>query len=138
MFAAKPQKSLGLLGLVGLLAANFVLQALVRDPRRTTPVDPFGAPTSRSEPLTQHYNRAAERGRGREALKPWQIPWRGWKDILWRTFEEVQQDRLLAIAAGVVFYALLAIFPPSPLWCRCTACSRRRRRSTSIWCFSPT
>jgi len=112
MFAAKPKKSPSLLGLVGLLAANFVLQALVRDPRRDgPPADAFGVPSSRSEPLTRHYSRAAESGRGREAIKPWQIPWRGWKDILWRTFEEVQQDRLLAIAAGVVFYALLAIFP---------------------------
>ncbi|MEZ5789049.1 MAG: YihY/virulence factor BrkB family protein [Xanthobacteraceae bacterium] len=111
MLSAKPQKSPGLLGLVGLLAANFVLQAMVRDQRRAEPSDTFGKPSSRSEPLTHHVKRAAEHGRGREAIKPWQIPWRGWKDILWRTFEEVQNDRLLAIAAGVVFYALLAIFP---------------------------
>lgn len=112
MFAAKPHKTPGLLGLAGLLAANFVLQALVRDQRRTAPSSAaFGEPSSRSEPLTQQYGRAAERGRGRGAIKPWQIPWRGWKDIFWRTLEEVQKDRLLAIAAGVVFYALLAIFP---------------------------
>jgi membrane protein len=30
---------------------------------------------------------------------------------LWRTYAEFQEDRLLAIAAGVVFYALLALFP---------------------------
>jgi membrane protein len=34
-----------------------------------------------------------------------------WKDILWRTSERVSEDRLLATAAGVVFYGLLAIFP---------------------------
>src|SRR3954449_9217267 len=34
-------------------------------------------------------------------------PW----DILWRTYEEVNKDRILAVAAGVTFYALLAIFP---------------------------
>ena len=39
------------------------------------------------------------------------IPWRGWKDILWRTYEEISDDRLLLVAAGVVFYALLAMFP---------------------------
>ena len=50
-------------------------------------------------------------GRGRAALSPLQIPWRGWKDIFWRTFQEIQSDRLLAVAAGVVFYALLALFP---------------------------
>lgn len=34
-----------------------------------------------------------------------------WKRILWRTYEEINEDRLLALAAGVVFYALLALFP---------------------------
>jgi len=52
-----------------------------------------------------------ERGRGRRAEKPWQIPWAGWKDILWRSYQEVADDRLLAVAAGVVFYGLLAVFP---------------------------
>jgi membrane protein len=33
------------------------------------------------------------------------------RDILWRTYEEVNKDRILAVAAGVTFYALLAIFP---------------------------
>src|SRR5690606_18347632 len=37
--------------------------------------------------------------------------WSAWKDILWRTYRQVQDDRLLAISAGVVFYALLALFP---------------------------
>ena len=56
-------------------------------------------------------NRAAEDGRGRHASAPWQIPWAGWKDILWRTYARIGDDRLLAVAAGVVFYGLLAIFP---------------------------
>jgi membrane protein len=42
---------------------------------------------------------------------PIEIPWAGWKDILWRTAYQVSEDRLLAIAAGVVFYGLLALFP---------------------------
>jgi membrane protein len=50
-------------------------------------------------------------GRGRRALAPWQIPWRGWKDILIRTYQQINEDRLLAVAAGVVFYGLLALFP---------------------------
>jgi membrane protein len=45
------------------------------------------------------------------AKTPWQIPWRHWKQILWRTYEEVGEHRLLAVAAGVVFYGLLAVFP---------------------------
>ncbi len=56
-------------------------------------------------------SRAHERGRGRRAAAPWDIPWRGWKDILWRTYEGINDNRLLAVAAGVVFYSLLALFP---------------------------
>ncbi|MFL5259689.1 MAG: YihY/virulence factor BrkB family protein [Hyphomicrobiales bacterium] len=52
-----------------------------------------------------------EGGRGRAASSPWRIPWKGWKDILWRTYQEIQRDRLLAVAAGVVFFGLLAFFP---------------------------
>jgi membrane protein len=52
-----------------------------------------------------------EGGRGRRADSPVEIPAAGWKDIFWRTYEQVQEDRLLAVAAGVVFYGLLALFP---------------------------
>jgi membrane protein len=31
--------------------------------------------------------------------------------VLYRTYQEINDDRLLALAAGVVFYGLLAIFP---------------------------
>ncbi len=55
--------------------------------------------------------RAAEPGRGRQSVAPWRIPWAGWKDILWRTYAQITKDRLLAVAAGVVFYGLLALFP---------------------------
>src|SRR5258708_111163 len=53
----------------------------------------------------------SEHGRGRRSKSPLQIPWKGWKDILWRTYERTGEDRLLAIAAGVVFFGLLAVFP---------------------------
>jgi membrane protein len=36
---------------------------------------------------------------------------RDWKAILPRTWHRIDEDRLLATAAGVVFYGLLAIFP---------------------------
>jgi len=42
---------------------------------------------------------------------PWNIPWQGWKDILGRTYQQIGEYRLLAVAAGVVFYGLLALFP---------------------------
>jgi len=34
-----------------------------------------------------------------------------WKSILWRLYERSNDDRLLATAAGVVFFGLLAVFP---------------------------
>ncbi|MCI3180534.1 ribonuclease BN [Caulobacter sp. CCUG 60055] len=54
---------------------------------------------------------AAEPGRGRMARTPHHIPLRGWRDVLWRTYREIGVDRLPAVAGGVTFYALLAIFP---------------------------
>jgi membrane protein len=44
-------------------------------------------------------------------VSPFRIPWNGWKDILWRTYAEMNADRLLYVAGGVAFFALLAIFP---------------------------
>src|SRR5437660_6293477 len=71
----------------------------------------FGTTRSTDEPRELQHQRAQERGRGRRAIVPWQIPWSGWKDILWRTYQQINEDRLLAVAAGVVFYGLLALFP---------------------------
>ena len=71
----------------------------------------FGSRRSSDEPQVVQHRRAHEPGRGRRAEAPWQIPWRGWKDILWRTYQQIGEDRLLAVAAGVVFYGLLALFP---------------------------
>lgn len=34
-----------------------------------------------------------------------------WSAILWRVYQKMNDNRLLAVAAGVVFYALLAVFP---------------------------
>jgi len=70
-----------------------------------------GSTLSTDKPKQVQQQRAQEHGRGRKASSPWQIPWQGWKDIFWRTYAEIQDDRLVAVAAGVVFYALLAIFP---------------------------
>jgi membrane protein len=45
------------------------------------------------------------------AVKAPRRGWAAWKHILFRTYEEINNDRLLALAAGVVFYGLLALFP---------------------------
>ncbi len=37
--------------------------------------------------------------------------WAFWKHVLIRTYEEISDDHLLSLAGGVVFYALLALFP---------------------------
>jgi hypothetical protein len=55
--------------------------------------------------------RAREPGRGREADTPGQIPPRGWRDILWRVFWSVSEDRILSTSGGVAFFTLLAVFP---------------------------
>jgi membrane protein len=53
----------------------------------------------------------SEAGRGRSATTPSEIPARGWKDILWRIYQGIDDDRILANAAAVTFYTLLALFP---------------------------
>ena len=62
-------------------------------------------------PLATDLARAQEPGRGREAESPGQIPDRGWRDIFWRVFWAIPEDRVLATAGGVAFFALLAVFP---------------------------
>jgi membrane protein len=54
---------------------------------------------------------AGEAGRGRQAEQPTQIPRAGWKDILIRAVKESKADQLALLAAGVAFYAMLALFP---------------------------
>ena len=49
--------------------------------------------------------------RGRLADRPSDIPALGWKDILWRVYQDIGSDRIVAMAAGVTFYSILALFP---------------------------
>ena len=82
--------------------------------RLATQVDADKRPREQFEndqPISAQLRRAKELGRGRHATAPWHIPWTGWKDIFWRVYASVNDNRLLAVAAGVVFYSLLAIFP---------------------------
>jgi membrane protein len=53
----------------------------------------------------------SQSGYSQHPASPFQIPWAGWKEILSRTYVRTNEDHLLAIAAGVVFFGLLAIFP---------------------------
>jgi membrane protein len=53
----------------------------------------------------------AEPGRGRSARTPAEIPLKGWKDIIWRSWTEFNRDNITQVAGGVAFFGLLAIFP---------------------------
>jgi membrane protein len=64
-----------------------------------------------NSPETSAGHAAAQPGRGRRSKSPFTIPWAGWKDIFWRTYQRIGDDRLLATAGGVVFFGLLAVFP---------------------------
>jgi membrane protein len=50
-------------------------------------------------------------GAGRAAEAPSDIPAPGWKSIAKRVMAEVKEDQVQAVAAGLAFYAMLAIFP---------------------------
>lgn len=64
-------------------------------------------PTSSSAPDAA----ARETGRGRKAEAPTDIPPKGWFDVAKRVYGEIGEDRVLAVAAGVTFYGILAVFP---------------------------
>src|SRR5262245_39638461 len=94
-----------------VLTATAVIYAMKRDDDRHKAEAAFGSESPAFEPLSLQEARARERGRGREARTPAHIPWRGWRDILIRTYHEMQENRLTSLAAGVVFYSLVALFP---------------------------
>ena len=48
---------------------------------------------------------------GRQASSPSEISARGWKDILLRVYANIGAHRILALAAGMTYYSILAIFP---------------------------
>jgi membrane protein len=98
---------------LSIVAGAFVLSRLIRPvayeaaPRGQRSSGP--APSSSSKPADA--GDAAKPGRGRGAQSPTEIPAKGWWDIVWRVYGEVNDDRIQAVAAGVTFYALLALFP---------------------------
>src|SRR6202035_1301483 len=88
-----------------ILSAQRYFQA--KPPREA---DPDPKDSAAAYPGSFH-RELSQPGHGRHASSPLQIPWAGWKDILWRTYVRTGEDRLLATAAGVVFFGLLAVFP---------------------------
>ncbi len=85
------------------------LLARAHPPPAADPPEPTSPnlPRAASEPAEP----AAPETTGRAAETPSQIPARGWREALSRVWDGISRHRILAIAAGVTFYALLAIFP---------------------------
>jgi membrane protein len=48
---------------------------------------------------------------GRAAERPLDVDMAGWRDVFWRLWGRLAEDRVLVIAGGIVFYGLLALFP---------------------------
>ena len=68
-------------------------------------------PNRGSKRGAERQQQVADEQRGRTAAKPSDIPARGWKDIIWRVYANINNDRIMSVAAGVTFYVLLALFP---------------------------
>ncbi len=84
-----------------------------KDGPKEGPKEGQGAMETRpsQEPERVQRARAYDRGRGRRATSPHHIPAKGWMDVGYRVYARIGDDRLLAVAAGAVFYMLLALFP---------------------------
>jgi membrane protein len=91
---------------LGLLAVAFVANRLVRAEKEVAPDRAEVSHEASPADLTRE-----DDDRGRSATTPSQIPTRGWKDILLRVYANLSDHRILALAAGMTYYSLLAIFP---------------------------
>ena len=91
--------------LLALLGVAFASQYLFPTSQERLEV----APTIR--PGSNHDEAVDLESRGRQATTPSEIPSRGWKDILLRVYANISKHRILALAAGMTYYSILAIFP---------------------------
>ena len=92
-----------------LIAATTIL--ILTAQRYFQPIPAAKSANPAVSPTGNFTRELSEHGHGRRASNPFRIPFAGWKDILWRTYARINDDRLLATAAGVVFFGLLAVFP---------------------------
>lgn len=117
--AAAPNPTGGKNGLAPLMVAlaPWAVTAAVAaawlssQPRKLPPAEPQPPGLSEARTETPERFEDLEPGRGRIARSPHEIPWRGWKDVLWRTYREINHDKLQAVAGSITFYALLSLFP---------------------------
>jgi membrane protein len=92
-----------------LIAATTIL--ILAAQRYFQPIPAAKSANRAVSPIGKFTPELSEHGHGRRARNPFRIPFAGWKDILWRTYTRINDDRLLATAGGVVFFGLLAVFP---------------------------
>ncbi len=75
---------------------------------------------------------AAEPGRGRLAHAPHHIPMKGWKDVAWRTYQEIGRDKLPAVAGrGHLLHPAGPVPGRSGSSSRSTGCSPTSTRCSS-------
>lgn len=98
---------------LGLLAVAFLWDRLAPPPNVAPPSKDAAFPEKRDGNRDASPAAVATEGkdRGRLAAAPSEIPPRGWKDILLRVYGNISEHRILALAAGMTYYSLLAIFP---------------------------
>jgi membrane protein len=92
--------------LTGLLLLGAIAMAWRFEGQRTPVLARADAPGGDGNAIPSQVKRDAVR-----TASAFRMPWARWKQVLINTYNEIGNDRLLAVAAGVVFYALLAIFP---------------------------
>ncbi|MBB4261443.1 YihY/virulence factor BrkB family protein [Bradyrhizobium sp. CIR3A] len=95
----------GLATAVGLVAIAFVLERVAPSDKRTSLPSNLDRSPLRAGPHAEGDDR------GRQATSPTEIPAKGWKDILLRVYSNISKHRVLALAAGMTYYSILAIFP---------------------------
>lgn len=88
----------------GLLVAVFVVE-------RLAPAENAGVPELKTKRGASAVVPTGGGDRGRLAASPSEMPAKGWKDILLRVYSNIGDHRILALAAGMTYYSLLAIFP---------------------------
>src|SRR3984957_14694889 len=90
---------------LGLVAATFLVE-------RLAPVENQAVSERKTKRDASVLGLTAEsKDHGRFASSPSEIPAKGGKDILLRVYSNVGDHRILALAAGMTYYSLLAIFP---------------------------
>jgi membrane protein len=105
------QKFWTLVALAGLMAVTLVeperdveARSALAPPR--TP--PTGDGIASGDPASSSRSPVAA---SPNADSPWVLFTTDWTSVLWRVYQKMNENRLLAVAAGVVFYGLLAVFP---------------------------